>query len=1457
MKPESKLQRPSCFFRKIISFFVFIVFLFHMLMPGGYSYSMEAYSGALNLPAPGTMVGCSERYKPALIKGMTVHPENPLLFDFVVEPGDSLLGGSALNEQAIRMVKYFLASVTVPDEQMWVNLSPNEPDRIIPDGLGATVLGQDLLAQDYILKQLTSTLMYPDSKVGKAFWDRIYVKAYEQFGTTDIPVDSYNKVWVVPSRAAVYEEGNSVFIVSRVLKVMLEEDYVSMRKWQSVRDSQFSEFSSNNSAEVTNASGNLDSRILKEIIIPELEKEVNEGRHFANLRQIYNAMILAKWYKENLKETLLGQVYADRNKVRGVDNSDPGIREKIYAQYMAAFKKGVYDMIREEYDPVEKTVVPRKYFSGGLWGLHDIEIERYTDRKDLDSAMATDLTDERDRPLSVRVSLLEVGPEANQTEVQSVEDYAIFAKPFSSLTRFINEPEVKDLLDRFEGADYTMIDAGEEYMAPGLGPAAEYIASGGLGFLSGEFNAAGNEMHRTALASISLAYKTRKDTGSGVFQQIDYENMPNVFPVTVQMKEGGEVVPFQFPVDFKGNYYNEAGLGRKYDARSYMVDNDGNPLLLLSVPEDPNMYHHLYDDFNDNEKRWIQYGLNARLLVEMIKNSGSAPDIIRLNEGHMAFVYPAIRNDIEYQRSIGKKSIFEGVKIIYTNHTPEFAGIPTTGDIPRLKKLVGEDLVPDYMLTQGHFHSLEAMAQNALNQDPRETGIELVINGVSREHYEVILKLLLERFPDAERIVTYVQNASRAKDWFSPRLAQAIEEHGAHNITGEMLLEIAEQNKADINKSFRNIYAKDADLFYARLQEVMPDLAFMKRWKKYQNSEPFLALVKWILGDRNKIYTHPAIQDLSSLQNPENMESVFLNPQWVDSPGLDLFVAQAEEQKGALAQDPAAFIETIDQELLEKVPALSFVNNWTQYKDSKAFVALVQWLLGDVGKTYAHPEIHDISILQSRDKLEAIFIQPKWVEGPGLNMLGKEAQKNKTLFSENKLHKLVPQFNRKLIQKRPIIAFLRRWVEYKEAGVLLSLVKWIVGDKDKIYDHPRIEDISVLKDPEKLAAVLEGPEWVKGPGLEMLMLAGGKPQGEPVGMEWLRQFKELSQHPDLKGRLVVVEDTGFPVMRLAAGATTFLYNVPDPTREASGTSQQRWGLNGKPVFAIRGAGMSAQIEHDVSGWILDPFPERSLDELIRDFNPQDAGRIERSRRAFRKRVTVLDSFYFQEAANLYYNEKDELAEMMLNAFRHAYDTVRMERMIHEYEALGISLKNGLGINGFHQIRDRMYRENLLVKVYQWNPELKEKDLTTSQLQGLIKEVWTPLDELELGPQELVSLTGQESDAEAFLLNQGMQRSSEGLWRPTEEVFRSRYLDEIEKMASSRQQEDSAMPTDEKNMIKTYGGINLDSQLLDLQVRRNGEGIPLPLMEQPFQQMRIEGFIPVIINVQPFTMPVKN
>ncbi len=382
----------------------------------------------LQLPVPGEMMSLSQAYMPVMIKGLKVHPENPLLFDFVVDTGNSGLSvvaglapvqkgrpqGSPLQDESNKLIKYFLASLTIPEKDLWVNLSPYEKDRIVPEELGNTELGRDMLAQDYILKQLTASLIYPEKDLGKKFWDKVYAKAQALYGNTQIPVNTFNKVWIVADKAKVLERNNVGYIVGAHLKVMLEEDYLANEKNQTptrghvhyktnknVSPSMLpSETALNAKAPQGNTPNALANQIIRDIILPELENEVNQGQNFAPLRQMFYSMILATWYKQTLKNTLLNQVYADKKKIEGIGYttptrghvqvkinrnvspstlpSDSGLKlkatqrnppsdvETIYHQYLQAYKKGVFNYIKEDLESTRDQRISRKYFSGGI-----------------------------------------------------------------------------------------------------------------------------------------------------------------------------------------------------------------------------------------------------------------------------------------------------------------------------------------------------------------------------------------------------------------------------------------------------------------------------------------------------------------------------------------------------------------------------------------------------------------------------------------------------------------------------------------------------------------------------------------------------------------------------------------------------------------------------------------------------------------------------------------------------------------------------------------------------------------------------------------------------------------------------------------------------------------------------------------------------------------------------------
>ena len=345
--------------RRIFCAWVLISFLGTSLtLPSAHAQSATVDSTGLSflLPKPGNRVDLSPAFEPILIKGLRVHPENPFIFDFIVDPGNEKLNADDLKKRSQRMVNYFLASLAVPEKDLWVNLSPVEKDRIIPDALNKTELGRDLLAEDYMLKQVTASLIYPESSFGKAFWNKVYDEAYQKYGVTQVPVNVFNKVWILPEKAAVFERGNTVYIIEAHLKVMLEEDYLA----RSRLGNRMIQGPSNVPVK------DLSKQVLREIIVPAIEKEVNEGRNFTQLRQVFYSLILAQWYQDVFKKSILNKLYSGRQKIAGIDVSNPKNKDLIYHQYLSAYKKGVFNYIKQETDRLSQQAVPRKYFSGGF-----------------------------------------------------------------------------------------------------------------------------------------------------------------------------------------------------------------------------------------------------------------------------------------------------------------------------------------------------------------------------------------------------------------------------------------------------------------------------------------------------------------------------------------------------------------------------------------------------------------------------------------------------------------------------------------------------------------------------------------------------------------------------------------------------------------------------------------------------------------------------------------------------------------------------------------------------------------------------------------------------------------------------------------------------------------------------------------------------------------------------------
>lgn len=302
----------------------------------------DAQAHALGIPAPTKLLAKADKYDMPTLKGLHLDPQDPLKIDFILDSGNSK---NIKNSDLELLVSYFLAAITVPQEDLWVNLSPYEDQRVIRESLGLTDMGRDLLAQDYVLKQLSSSLTHPNTEIGKRYWEAVDSQTV------------FNKIWITPDEVEVLEYQTNVLITEASFKLQTEADYLAAKENQ------------------TSQSG---SSALK-TILPHLSQQVNEGKHFARLRQIYNSLILGLWFKEKFKETFYAS-YIDQSKVLGIDLDDRSVKDKLYNKYLEAFQKGVYDLSKSKKLNGQKQKI--RYFSGGISSAIEITENSVTVDKD-------------------------------------------------------------------------------------------------------------------------------------------------------------------------------------------------------------------------------------------------------------------------------------------------------------------------------------------------------------------------------------------------------------------------------------------------------------------------------------------------------------------------------------------------------------------------------------------------------------------------------------------------------------------------------------------------------------------------------------------------------------------------------------------------------------------------------------------------------------------------------------------------------------------------------------------------------------------------------------------------------------------------------------------------------------------------------------------------------------------
>ena len=162
-------------------------------------------------------------------------------FQLLLDKGDMGVVGNGLKpfptqeDETRELMNYFLIGLSLPNDKFWVNLRPDAPEQIIDPELEKTDMGRIMLEADLQLKKDTAGLTSPQNPEGKEYWDKLYKRAGELFGTENITIPTLTRPWIVPGEVIIRESEGSSYIYKANLKVMLEEDYLKSSGHQGTR----------------------------------------------------------------------------------------------------------------------------------------------------------------------------------------------------------------------------------------------------------------------------------------------------------------------------------------------------------------------------------------------------------------------------------------------------------------------------------------------------------------------------------------------------------------------------------------------------------------------------------------------------------------------------------------------------------------------------------------------------------------------------------------------------------------------------------------------------------------------------------------------------------------------------------------------------------------------------------------------------------------------------------------------------------------------------------------------------------------------------------------------------------------------------------------------------------------------------------------------------------------------
>lgn len=334
-----------------------------------------------------------EKFRPVHLRYLSLDSKNNT-FNLLLDKGDlekqyqsvrvseyqSKSRDQKIKEETLKLLNYFLVGITLPNDSFWVNLRPDSQDNVIDDHLALTDVGKILLEADLQLKKDTAGFTNPNTPTGKLYWDKLYKKAGDLYGLENISIPTLTRPWIVPGEVIISENKGNAYIYKATLKVMLESDY--LKTSGSIVNSQVSIGHGPSTIDYSfkdprqKILNEYSSQLIRELIIPKLNKEINNAKRYAALRQVYYSLIMAQWFKARYRLQLSANSYQssaqnnpyikliDSKNLNGLGSKRLWSKTEYFNEYKKSFSEGEYNTKNQIYTPFGQSI--RSYFSGGM-----------------------------------------------------------------------------------------------------------------------------------------------------------------------------------------------------------------------------------------------------------------------------------------------------------------------------------------------------------------------------------------------------------------------------------------------------------------------------------------------------------------------------------------------------------------------------------------------------------------------------------------------------------------------------------------------------------------------------------------------------------------------------------------------------------------------------------------------------------------------------------------------------------------------------------------------------------------------------------------------------------------------------------------------------------------------------------------------------------------------------------